>query len=164
MVAPEARTSSIEPFELARAGLAFRRAPRERELREPVPASELPERSVGRNDHIAFAVLKTAPILRVESLEISEQRIGVRPVQLVRDVADGPGKPHGIEPDVWIPLVGAEEVEGAAVPSLDGVLEGRLEAAADVDHEARIAHGLDVGRRELDVVRLGAGRSEILDV
>ena len=84
-------------------------------------------------------------------------------VQSLRDPFDRACKPERIEPDVRI-LVGTEQIERLAVPPVDRVFERRLETAADVDDERGVADGLHVARRDLDVVRLGAGRREVDDL
>jgi hypothetical protein len=58
-------------------------------------------------------------------------------------------------------LACVEHVERATVAPLHGVLEGGLEAAADVDDEVGAPNRLDVARGELHVVRLDARWREV---
>ena len=57
-----------------------------------------------------------------------------------------------------------EEIERRPVASRDRILDRRLEASAQVDDELGVADRLDVARRELDVVWLGARRREVHDL
>ncbi len=57
----------------------------------------------------------------------------------------------------------AKEVHRAVLAG-HGVLEPRLEAAPEVEHDVRGVDALDVARGELDVVRLGTGGGDVRDV
>ena len=48
--------------------------------------------------------------------------------------------------------------------SLDRLFDGRLEAVREIQDDAGGLDAFDVARRELDVVRLGARRREVVDL
>ena len=95
------------------------------------------------DDDVALAVAQAAPVLGVELLEIGEQLGRTRGVELLGELGSRVREPHGIEPEMRI-LVAVAQIERAASTLLDGVLERRLEAATDVDHEHGIAHCGDI--------------------
>ena len=114
----------------------------------------------------ALAVRESAAVLRVELLQLDEsrrRRAGAS--NSSRDPLDSLREANRVEPDVRIRLR-APETGRASAPSrdVDRVLERGLEPAADVDDELGVANRLDVARRELDVVGLGAGRREVDDL
>ena len=69
---------------------------------------------------------------------------------------------------VW-PTTGAERprhlehVERRPVPPVERILDRRLEAVADVEDEGSLLQAPDVARGQLEIVRLGPGRREIVD-
>ena len=91
--------------------------------------------------------------------------------QLRADPLHDLSEPHGVEPDMGVhaavllpDLEALQHVDRRAVASARRLLEGGLEPAARVEDEVGRANPLDVARRELDVVGLGAGRCQIHDL
>ena len=76
------------------------------------------------------------------------------------ELGDDPREPQRVEPDVWIHVVAAG-VDRWAAPIRDRVLDGGLESAGEIHDDVGIADLLHVARRELDVVRLDTGRSQV---
>ena len=60
-------------------------------------------------------------------------------------------------------LLAGQQVDGV-VPTVDGLLEGRHEPLAEVEHRVGVLDALDVARRQFEIVGLGAGRRQVLDV
>jgi Fur family transcriptional regulator, ferric uptake regulator len=58
-------------------------------------------------------------------------------------------------------LLPPEEVDGRPTPLLERMLERRLEPGAEVEDEVGVLHRLRIAGGELEVVRLGTGRSEV---
>ena len=124
---------------------------------------------MARDDLPPLAAREAAPEVAVERRQPG--RKGPRLLGLPSACADPRtmrGVAERVEPDVRIASRAdqrqpVEEVERPAVRAVDGSLERRLEAAAEVEDEVGGADALDVARRELDVVRLGAGRREVRD-
>ena len=54
-----------------------------------------------------------------------------------------------------------EQLDGSSAGAVHRFLERRLEPLAEIEHHVRGANALHVARRELDVVRLGAGRRQV---
>ena len=54
-----------------------------------------------------------------------------------------------------------EHFDGGAVAAFGGILDRGLEAVAHHDDDAGVEHLVDLFRRELQVVGLGAGRGEV---
>ena len=154
-----------QALELARGRLRLRRATGEGELAQPVARRELAEGRVRRHEHSTAAIGEATPILHVELL----QRGGISSW-----AEPAPPTARAIRSTAWANRIGSSQMCGSS-PSrsrsrdrpargVDRVLERGLEAATDVHHELRAADRVDVARRELEVVRLGARRSQIDDV
>ena len=169
MVASCSRYLVDEPLEVTRRGLGLGREPGDGDLLEPVAVGEVPERGVARHDLAPLAVDEALLELAVELAQaLDEVGRGSGPAEDVADPGDQLCISERVEPDVRIRILAeldpAQQVDRLAVGSLDGVLDGRLEARAEVEDKSGRPHRLDVPDRELDVVRLGAGRGQVRDL
>ena len=110
-------------------------------------------------------------VLDVERAEPGDEGVrggGVaeRPGDRARDL----GVADRVEPDVRVEPAAdtqrarvVEDVEGRPAPPVDRSLDRGLEPVADVHDERRLLDAPDVPRRQLEVVRLGAGRRQVGD-
>ncbi len=162
-----------EPLDVPRVGLGLGRDADEGHLLEVIPVGEVGERRMARHDLATLAASEPAGELLVELLEPFGER--VRRLRTAEGSGDRAGDlpvAQRVEPDVRVGLALLaveqldlpEDVERSPRTALDGVLDGRLEPAARVDDERRVAQPLDVAGAQLEVVRLGAGRGQVDDL
>ena len=172
MLAPD---EPRERAELLRARLRLGVDPGDRDLAQPVALREVAEGGVARDDLPARAALQASPVPAIERAQVSKQR-GGGPVQRGAEPPHDLGEEDRIEPDVRI---GAEagllsfrrlkrqslqDVDDAAARLGGGLADGRLEAVAEVQDDVGALDSADRSRRQLEVVRLGAGRREVVDL
>ena len=165
VVAPLRSTSSHELLEVARGRLGLRRHPGERDLLEAVAVGEIAERSVAGDDLLPGTPGEAALEVRVEHRQAGHK--GLRwSLERIADASRLFGVAERIEPDMRISgdqVQPFKEIELLAVRTVHGPLEAGLKAGAEIEHDVGLADPLHVSRRELDVVRLGAGRGEVPD-
>ena len=157
-----------ELLELARSRLRFGADARERDLLEVVRVCEVREGRVARDDLPPLARGEAVGEVTVEHREPCDEGIrSLRCAQRLGDVADDIGEAAGVEPDVRVAAReerhGSEDVDGVLTAG-DRIFQGRHEATADVEDTVRVPEPGDVAGRELEVVRLGAGWSQIANV
>ena len=130
---------------------------------------------MARHDLAAPAPREPAAVARVERVEPPDEAVRAgRTTERPGDSACDRRVPDRIEPDVWVEPLAArgsrteidavEDVERRAAPPLGRLLHRGLEPVADVHEEPCLLHAADVPGRELEVVRLGAGRREVHDL
>ena len=165
VVAPLSLDLSHDSLEVARGRLGLWCDAGERDLLEAVAVGEIAERGVARDDLLPVTPGEAALEVGVEHPQPGHK--GLRwSLERIADASRLLGVAERIEPDMRIsgdqvqPL---EEIELLAVRTVHGSLEAGLEAGAEIEHDVGRADPLHVSRRELDVVRLGAGRGEVPD-
>ena len=177
----------MSPLSLRRAGdcSASGVEARDADEREVVSVGEVPERLVRGHDHAPLARGEPGGESGVERGEVGRQGGGVRGVGvsvvgvgLGERGGDRVGKGHQalrVEPEVGVGGVALlAYMAGDQVDGVGGVDDVRRFAGSDggvdralepgqVDHQVGLADGPDLARRELDIVRFGAGRRQRAD-
>ena len=149
----------------------------DRDLIQAVALCEVSECGVARHDLSPFAIRETDAVRAVERPQGGEQRPCVhRSGERAADPADDSLEQDRIEPHVRIGAETAFLADGrverkslqyvhlgpARVGNRSG--DGRLEAVAEVQDEVRALDPRNRPRRQLEVVRLRARRSQVLDL
>jgi hypothetical protein len=153
------------------------------DLREAVRGREVPERGVVGDDRRSLAVRQTGAEVLVQCVQLSSYAVApaakasacVGSMSASADRTSSTmrayrsGSSHTCGSTVRLasePLGGAvvrplQRVENGSLGFADRVLDAGLEAAAQIDHEVGRRDRRHLGRRELEVVGLDAGRREV---
>ena len=175
VVACVRRTIWITCCQLLRRGLGFWTETGDRDLLEAVAGREVAECCVARDDLVSLAVAQPLPVFTVE-LVAGRRRVRCRGEQRRADSRRHACEEDRIEPHVRVrrqTRLGTvcrvkrqpgEDVHFLAARLLDRLAHRRLEAMAEVEDDARVLDRGDFLRCQLQVVRLGSRRREVLDV
>lgn len=116
------------------------------------------------DDLVPLAAREAFAELTIEHAQLRCERLGCRPpAELRPDPLGEEGVPDWIEPDVRVVHGGAEQIDGRRRRRVDCPLQSGLEAS-QIEDEPGVGDHPDVAARELEVVRLDAGRRQIAHV
>ena len=158
-------------------------------LLEAVPRGKPAERLVRGHDLVALAIRETRLVLLVEGgklirVPLRVRGVGRRPLGIDtrerrRDIGDDLSHQLRVEPHVRIERLRATVLDGlvarvdrqfveheqrpVGVPALGDVFQRGLEVVPHRDDEVGVLEVVDLPGGQLEVVRLGAGGSEIVD-
>jgi hypothetical protein len=159
--------------ELLRRRLRFRCEARDRNLFQAVALREVAEGGMTGHDLAARATSQAGAILAVELPEPGDE-CARRTVERGANPANDPFEQDRIEPDMRVggqPFLAAlvegqagEDVDPLAVRLVDRLADGRLKAPAEVQDDGGALDPPDCLGRQLEVVRFGARRRQVLDV
>ena len=130
---------------------------------------------MARDELVAVAVGEPVAELAVEGAQSVREPLGLgTAIELLADPLCDRGVPDRIEPDVGVDAVlllaadagrnRVEEIDAVCRRGVDRVLEGRLEALAEVEDEVGVGDRGHIAPGELEVVRLDAGRGQVAHV